>query len=72
MTIFSRRHEGKDHSEALERGDALLKSAYLSSMRNAQERGIELLGFSLLSSGVFRGSRTLEQVFVHFCVTHVC
>jgi hypothetical protein len=61
-SLVTRRGEGKDTEEALREGDALLESAYVSSMRASQERDIELLGFSLLSSGVFRGSRSLDEV----------
>jgi CTP-dependent riboflavin kinase len=60
--IHRRCGEGGNLLEALEQGDALLQSAYASSMRCAQDRNIELLGFSLLSAGVFRGRRSLEQV----------
>lgn len=53
---------GEDVEEALARGDILLSNAYRSCMNAAQERNIELLGFSLLSAGAFRGSRNLEDI----------
>jgi O-acetyl-ADP-ribose deacetylase (regulator of RNase III) len=43
-------------------GDKLLVDAYISSMDLARRSNIELLAFSLLSAGVFRGSRSLEHV----------
>ena len=48
--------------DQLEDGDEHLMSAYAMSMACAQEAGIELLGFSLLSAGVYRGSRSLQDV----------
>lgn len=42
--------------------DGLLKNAYATSMRIARERGIQYVGFSLLSAGIFRGSRPLDEV----------
>lgn len=46
-----------------EEGDALLRSAYASSLELAAEQtGIHTLAFSLLSSGIFRGQRPLAAV----------
>ena len=45
-----------------EDGDSLLCDAYRSAMTVAAEAGIQYLGFSLLSAGIFRGMRTLEHV----------
>jgi len=42
--------------------DRLLSSAYISAMREAEENGIEYLGFCLISAGIFRGKRRLEDV----------
>lgn len=53
---------GENVENALLHGDTLLSSAYLSCMSAAQERNIELLGFSLLSAGAFRGSRSLDHI----------
>ena len=47
---------------SLEDGDALLRGAYSSAMAVAAQAGIEYLGFSLLSAGLFRGARSLEHV----------
>jgi len=47
----------------ISKGDLLLKSAYLQSMTRAEEQGLEVIAFSLISSGVFRGKkRSLEDV----------
>lgn len=46
-----------------EEGDALLRSAYASSLEVAAEQtGIHTLVFSLLSSGIFRGQRPLAAI----------
>jgi len=45
-----------------EEGDALLTSAYTNSLERAREAGLEAVAFSLLSAGVFRGSRSLREV----------
>jgi hypothetical protein len=71
LPCLHRRGEGINPEDALREGDALLESAYVSSMRAAQERQIELLGFSLLSSGVFRGSRSLEEVIPASLLSHI-
>eukprot|EP01047_Picozoa_sp_COSAG01_P077764 COSAG01_NODE_14124_length_1493_cov_55.829986_1_plen_334_part_00 len=47
---------------SLAEGDALLHDAYASSMACAKEVGMEYVGFSLLSAGIFRGKRSLEDV----------
>ena len=46
----------------LEEGDRLLTSAYAESMAVAAENGIEYIGFSLLSAGIFRRPRELDDV----------
>ncbi|CAE8634483.1 unnamed protein product, partial [Polarella glacialis] len=43
-------------------GDALLRSAYLAAMQRSQEVKAATIGFSLLSAGIFRGSRPLVEV----------
>lgn len=57
---------GPDYSSLkakdLDQGDHLLASAYAASMKCAMEAGIELLAFSLLSAGVFRGPRSLIEI----------
>ena len=45
-----------------EEGDALLFSAYTSSLECAQDANLEAVAFSLLSAGVFRGSKSVEEV----------
>ena len=47
-----------DRNEA----DELLKSAYIESLNRAKEAQVGAIGFSLISSGVFRGSRSLKAV----------
>jgi O-acetyl-ADP-ribose deacetylase (regulator of RNase III) len=42
--------------------DALLASAYTEAMARAAEAKIKYLGFSLISAGIFRGSRSLRDV----------
>eukprot|EP00928_Gymnodinium_smaydae_P011670 TRINITY_DN14280_c0_g2_i1.p1 TRINITY_DN14280_c0_g2~~TRINITY_DN14280_c0_g2_i1.p1 ORF type:complete len:454 (+),score=62.56 TRINITY_DN14280_c0_g2_i1:55-1416(+) len=46
----------------LDECDKLLFNAYASSLAIARERGIRYLGCSLLSAGVFRGQRSLQEV----------
>jgi O-acetyl-ADP-ribose deacetylase (regulator of RNase III) len=48
--------------QSLEEGDALLSGAYRATMQAAAGGGIEFVGFSLLSAGIFRGPRSLEHV----------
>lgn len=48
--------------ETFEQGDELLQSAYAASLDLAQEAKLEAIAFSLLSAGVFRGSRTVKDV----------
>merc|ERR1719353_2592453 len=42
--------------------DALVRKAYINSMKQAQKEGAKSIGFSLLSSSIFRGKQTLEKV----------
>merc|ERR1712039_328224 len=42
--------------------DGLLKSAYEASFRVAKERDIKYLGCCILSAGIFRGPKPLEEV----------
>ena len=48
--------------QTLEDGDAELSEAYAQTMSAAAEAGIEYIGFSLLSAGIFRGPRSLAHV----------
>jgi len=43
-------------------GDALLRSAYVDSMRRAAEHGLEAVAFSLISSGIYRGRHSKKEV----------
>ncbi|KAL7478893.1 hypothetical protein ACHAW6_004651, partial [Cyclotella cf. meneghiniana] len=48
--------------EEEERGDELLACAYEGSLKCAERAKLEAVAFSLLSAGVFRGSRSLQDV----------
>jgi O-acetyl-ADP-ribose deacetylase (regulator of RNase III) len=54
--------KSQDIEASLKTGDELLASSYRSCMLAAKAEGIELLAFSLISSGVFRGPRSLQDV----------
>lgn len=43
-------------------GDELLSSAYTSSLQCAKDAQLEAVAFSLLSAGIFRGSKTAKDV----------
>ena len=49
-------------AEAMLRADALLFQAYTAAMGRAQHVGAQTVGFSLLSSGIFRGRQSLANV----------
>ena len=44
------------------RADELLEGAYRGAMAEAKRHKVEYIGFSLLSSGIFRGSATMGRV----------
>ena len=48
--------------KSLSKGDALLSSAYSSSLERAKSARLEAVAFSLLSAGIFRGSRGVKEV----------
>ena len=48
--------------EEYEESDRKLQSAYQSALKVAHQAGIEQVGFSLLSAGIFKGMRSLEDV----------
>ena len=48
--------------DELERGDALLRSAYVNSMARAKEEQCKTVAFSLLSAGIFRGRQSLDTI----------
>ena len=43
-------------------GDALLASAYTEALARAAEAGCRHVAFPLLSAGIFRGTRSLDDV----------
>lgn len=47
---------------SFEEGDKLLFGAYQASMACAKSKSLRSIGFSLLSSGIFRGDQSLEKV----------
>jgi len=51
--------------------DKLLARAYKQSMLRAKEKGIKTVAFSLLSAGIFLGSRKLEDV-LSIAVQSIC
>ena len=57
--------------DELERGDALLRSAYVNSMLRAKEEGCKTIAFSLLSAGIFRGRQSLDTILA-ISVSAVC
>lgn len=52
--------EGRGHS--LDDGDELLRSAYATALKASKDKGCEYVGFSLISAGIFRGRRKLQDV----------
>ena len=48
--------------DGLAQGDELLSSAYKSSLDLGENAKLEGIAFSLLSAGIFRGAKTVEQV----------
>lgn len=50
------------YATKLDEGDALLSSAYTSSLDCAKNVNLEAVGFSLLSAGIFRGPRSVKEV----------
>uniref|UniRef100_A0A7S4K9C5 Macro domain-containing protein n=1 Tax=Odontella aurita TaxID=265563 RepID=A0A7S4K9C5_9STRA len=45
-----------------EEKDSLLSSAYRSAIEKSSEHGVKTIGFCLLSAGVFRGSKQLDDI----------
>eukprot|EP00931_Biecheleriopsis_adriatica_P084304 TRINITY_DN58086_c0_g1_i1.p1 TRINITY_DN58086_c0_g1~~TRINITY_DN58086_c0_g1_i1.p1 ORF type:complete len:241 (-),score=53.02 TRINITY_DN58086_c0_g1_i1:38-736(-) len=54
-------------SEDFSECDALLSSAYASSLKLAEEKQLSSVGFSLLSAGIFRGACPLSTVLEIAC-----
>lgn len=50
------------YESCLEEADSLLRSAYVQTLERAKEAGLEAVAFCLLSAGIFRGDRSLDQV----------
>uniref|UniRef100_A0A6B2LKD1 Macro domain-containing protein n=1 Tax=Arcella intermedia TaxID=1963864 RepID=A0A6B2LKD1_9EUKA len=62
---FTQRFQTEEEKrEFLIQKDPLLEQAYQSSLQLAKELQVETLGFSLLSAGVFRGERSLEDILL--------
>jgi len=59
---YAMRYGNEAQNEEDEVDDGLLRSAYWESMMRAKEQRLEAVAFSLLSAGIFRGSRSLEAV----------
>jgi len=57
--MYGRGVGGRD---TLEQADADLRTAYTASMALGQQHGLKTIGFSLLSAGIFRGTRSLAEV----------
>ncbi|KAL3933743.1 MAG: hypothetical protein SGBAC_010262 [Bacillariaceae sp.] len=61
--MFSTGGDGEEvETDPFAESNALLQSAYTSSLEVAKENDISEVAFSLLSAGVFRGQQTLEEV----------
>lgn len=57
--------------EMMSMGDELLRSAYTSSMECCRRANLEAVAFSLLSAGVYRGSRSVQDV-LRIGLTAIC
>ena len=53
---------GPDFQKTGHEGDKLLTSAYMKSLECAKSAKLEAVAFSLLSSGIFRGSKKVKGV----------
>lgn len=51
-----------DTEEEMAQGDELLSSAYLTSLECGKSQNIEAIAFALLSAGIFRGKRSVDEV----------
>lgn len=51
-----------NYEDEMARGDRLLASAYTASLECGRAAGLEAIAFCLLSAGLFRGTRTVEEV----------
>eukprot|EP00526_Cylindrotheca_closterium_P011341 CAMPEP_0113651122 /NCGR_PEP_ID=MMETSP0017_2-20120614/27238_1 /TAXON_ID=2856 /ORGANISM="Cylindrotheca closterium" /LENGTH=490 /DNA_ID=CAMNT_0000563749 /DNA_START=57 /DNA_END=1529 /DNA_ORIENTATION=- /assembly_acc=CAM_ASM_000147 len=63
--------EREDGMNPFQAADHLLKSAYTNSLKVAKDHGISEVAFSLISAGVNRGERTLEDV-LSIAVIGIC
>mmetsp|Transcript_22974 Transcript_22974/g.35249 ORF Transcript_22974/g.35249 Transcript_22974/m.35249 type:complete len:219 (+) Transcript_22974:47-703(+) len=51
-----------DTEEEMAQGDELLSSAYTTSLECGKSKNIEAIAFALLSAGIFRGKRSVDEV----------
>ena len=51
-----------DTEEEIAQGDELLSSAYTTSLECGKNQNIEAIAFALLSAGIFRGKRSVDEV----------
>jgi len=58
----SEENEDNEQTQCYHIPDQLLRSAYQESLARCREQGITDVAFSLLSAGIFRGTRTVEEV----------
>jgi len=55
--------------DTLKKKDVLLRSAYKASLKCAEEKKVETIGFCMLSAGVFRGQKSLQSIVDIACDT---
>lgn len=63
------------HGESMEDTDKLLYQAYATTMQLAQRHRLQHIAFSLLSAGIFRGPRDLDDILevgVRAIKEHAC
>lgn len=55
---------GPDYNicSSLEKGDTLLRSAYMECLERSKEAKVQAIAFSLLSAGVYRGPKSIREV----------
>ena len=60
--VWVGRRPSAEREAAAVDADMALERAYTASMREARAKGMASVGFSLLSAGIFRGPRSVEEV----------
>jgi O-acetyl-ADP-ribose deacetylase (regulator of RNase III) len=60
-----------DTEEEMAQGDDLLSSAYTASLECGKSHNIEAIAFALLSAGIFRGKRSVDEV-VQIGIDSIC